>query len=75
MESDLSTCLRQLKTCLDTQQIPQARSIIDRITQLIVEKAEESQAETGMIATSWHFSSTIFTHQPFIQLCSFRFQS
>uniref|UniRef100_A0A8W7Q420 Non-specific serine/threonine protein kinase n=1 Tax=Anopheles coluzzii TaxID=1518534 RepID=A0A8W7Q420_ANOCL len=46
MESDLSTCLRQLKTCLDTQQIPQARSIIDRITQLIVEKAEESQAET-----------------------------
>uniref|UniRef100_A0A182SLB2 DNA-PKcs N-terminal domain-containing protein n=1 Tax=Anopheles maculatus TaxID=74869 RepID=A0A182SLB2_9DIPT len=46
MQSDLSTCLRQLKTCLDTQQIPQARSVIDRITQLIIEKADESPSET-----------------------------
>uniref|UniRef100_A0A182JUF0 non-specific serine/threonine protein kinase n=1 Tax=Anopheles christyi TaxID=43041 RepID=A0A182JUF0_9DIPT len=46
MASDLNTCLRQLKTCLDTKQIPHARSIIDRITQLIIEKVDESEAET-----------------------------
>uniref|UniRef100_A0A182RWW4 non-specific serine/threonine protein kinase n=1 Tax=Anopheles funestus TaxID=62324 RepID=A0A182RWW4_ANOFN len=46
MASDLSTCLRQLKACLDTQQTPHARSIIHRITQLIVEKVDESTAET-----------------------------
>ncbi|XP_050067788.1 DNA-dependent protein kinase catalytic subunit-like [Anopheles maculipalpis] len=46
MASDLGTCLRQLKTCLDTQQIPQARSVIDRITQLIIDKADESATET-----------------------------
>uniref|UniRef100_A0A182PBZ1 non-specific serine/threonine protein kinase n=1 Tax=Anopheles epiroticus TaxID=199890 RepID=A0A182PBZ1_9DIPT len=46
MATDINICLRQLKTCLDTQQIPHARSIIDRIAQLIIERADESQAET-----------------------------
>uniref|UniRef100_A0A182VQI2 non-specific serine/threonine protein kinase n=1 Tax=Anopheles minimus TaxID=112268 RepID=A0A182VQI2_9DIPT len=46
MASDLNTCLRQLKTCLDTQQTPHARSTIHRITQLIIEKVDESPAET-----------------------------
>ncbi|XP_052901969.1 DNA-dependent protein kinase catalytic subunit-like [Anopheles moucheti] len=46
MAIDLSTCLRQLNTCLDTQQTPHARSIINRITQLIIDKVDESTAET-----------------------------
>uniref|UniRef100_A0A182MMJ7 non-specific serine/threonine protein kinase n=1 Tax=Anopheles culicifacies TaxID=139723 RepID=A0A182MMJ7_9DIPT len=46
MASDLNTCLRQLKTCLDTQQTPHARSAIHRITQLIIEKIDERSAET-----------------------------
>ncbi|XP_053659458.1 DNA-dependent protein kinase catalytic subunit-like [Anopheles marshallii] len=46
MASDLSTCLRQLKKCLDTQQTPHARSIVHRITQLIIDKVDESTAET-----------------------------
>uniref|UniRef100_A0A182N6I2 DNA-dependent protein kinase catalytic subunit n=1 Tax=Anopheles dirus TaxID=7168 RepID=A0A182N6I2_9DIPT len=45
MAADLSSCLRQLKICLDTQQVPQARNIVARITQLIVEKADETEAE------------------------------
>ncbi|XP_053670241.1 DNA-dependent protein kinase catalytic subunit-like [Anopheles nili] len=46
MGSDLNSCLRQLKICLDTQQVPQARMNIARITQLIVDRTIETQAET-----------------------------
>ncbi|XP_058119167.1 DNA-dependent protein kinase catalytic subunit-like [Anopheles ziemanni] len=46
MSTELRSCLGQLKSCLDTQQVPRARSVIASITQLIVETTTESQAET-----------------------------
>uniref|UniRef100_A0A182IV99 non-specific serine/threonine protein kinase n=1 Tax=Anopheles atroparvus TaxID=41427 RepID=A0A182IV99_ANOAO len=45
MSPELVSCLMQLKICLDTQQVPRARNVIGRLTQLVVETTGESQTE------------------------------
>ncbi|XP_035782012.1 DNA-dependent protein kinase catalytic subunit-like [Anopheles albimanus] len=45
MSSELEGCLSRLKTCLETQQGPRARTVIERITKLLLEVPAEGRAE------------------------------
>ncbi|XP_052863201.1 DNA-dependent protein kinase catalytic subunit-like [Anopheles cruzii] len=43
--TELESCFKQLKSCLDKRQVVVARNIIDRITKLLIESPTESRSE------------------------------